>query len=243
MKKGLAILIVLFPVVTNFLWADFVYDNVVTQSKFSYSIGVKYGVQVGGLPIDFSYYNEDSSKQENITGWFNDMYASLYYQADWRYFILGIMPFFRWQNLSAFENRYIFGKYITQDGSNSSDQQIYGFNTQFLFRLPLVNMDYTIALFAGPEVTISMAGAINLIGGLDLGFRLTKHHFLFLNAGVVISTRQEPVGMGNVLSKLHYDSYRNNGGMPIGMQLSIGIRTKTYQRTYYYKDIEVGRGR
>ena len=119
-------------------------------------------------------------------------------------------------------------------------------NFQFLFKLPIANKDYTFSLLGGPELGFL---GINALAGMDLGFRLTRHHFLYLGVSLIFPLIDYANGRNDLFAdtsqmlsqKINIDNVEPMG--IFGINTFIGIRTQVYKRTYYYKDNEVGSSR
>ena len=243
MKKGLTIFIVLFLFVTaSVLWADLVYDTAVPESRFSYSIGAKCSLEA------FTF--ETRKETSYYEGHYSNVIFGLFYQAEWKYFVMKIAPVCHFDFFSAYPNAGEDMQYKNGFGIES-----FGFDLNFLFRLPLVNRNFTLAFMAGPEADLEFFGiyglGLNALLGLDMGFKVTEHHYLFLSfsAGMPIITTngwQNFIGLSSnwdyVFAREGFDYVRSQG-WPLKLELSLGLRTRIIDYTYYYKGKEVGRGK
>ena len=248
-EKGSAIFIVfLLTVSAGGLWAQMsgetiAYDTIKERSKFSYTIGTKFAMNDMGLNLQVPWLG--SGGTQNFDCRYHNMGWSGYFQADWKFFMMGFDVGYQIKSLRI-EARW--------NGSTWDDEEEFprdeiGINTQFLFKLPLVNKDFNFSVLAGPELAISQNACINGLAGLELGFRLTQHHFLTIGYSQVFPLTDFDglmgifAGVGPMLNNnLKYNKW-DSRGMPFGFQATVGIRTQVYKKTYYYKGHEVGTGR
>jgi len=257
MKTKRAVLTAFFLIAVNVLWAQktgtgIIYDTIVPEARFTYSVGASMsmgGSWSGGDNISYKYIDElyRGDAKYNFTN------PGIFYQAEWENFVLGINPTFYMANMRVFINDPKFNTdHQYENGEFNLGQSFPSLDLQFLGKIPLVKKDYTISILGGGGATISNLVSFNALAGLDIGFRLTSHHFLFLNYYQnipIINSRgrfMKFTGLTNFKDKHDEVVYHNadfQTGFPFIMQWSVGIRTTVYQDIYYYKNQEVGRAR
>ncbi|MDR2376360.1 MAG: hypothetical protein LBD96_07980 [Treponema sp.] len=236
MKKYL--LVFAFALALPCLWAadDFVYDTVVTGTRFTHGTGFRFGlentqgtVQVRELR---STYNPISGWQNT---WFEDekdwivtfMNPGLTYQAEWKYFMLDIAP--GW----AFWN------------GNHEQMNSPGLSVQPMARYPVVDnqkLRYTVLM--GPNFLVNIAG-IDISANLsqELGVKINDRFMPFLGFGLGV-----PLAGGSMTEEVITHSYNDtknfNPGPPrICFQITLGLKTMVLEDVFYYRGKEVHRRR
>ena len=254
MKKGLTIFFVLSLIVqAGGLPAQtpnavpghdtVVYDTIIEKTRFSYSVGGLFITNNNSFRIPDARDLGGGMKDDIYGNFYNYGYGG-FFQGEWKYFVMGLDIYYHARTLrhSPFEN-------TSNNGWNETEYAHHGTggDLRFLFRLPLVNRDYTIAILAGPELSFRANIGISALAAFDLGFKLTQHHFFFLEYAQCFPLID---GSGNMYfagTSPMIEKYLKNQNIearfPFGMQMSTGIRVQVYKKTYYYKDHEVKAGR
>jgi hypothetical protein len=218
------------------LWAadDFVYDNVVTETRFTHGTGFRFGfenirgtvdvaelmyIHDPGWPQGMWYYHEES--------WtVRFMNPGLTWQAEWKYFMLDIAP--GWT--------FWTGDRSQMDGP--------GFSVQPMARYALVDnqkLRYTVLL--GPNFLIDIDG-IDISAGLtqELGLKINDRFMPFLGFGLGLG-----FGMGDVVYDVVRESYGSDnigtGSPEIRFQFTLGLKTMILEDVFYYRGREVHRRR
>ena len=244
MRRGLAIFIVIFLCLPmGAVWAQMisdsvVYDTVTEKSKFSYTVGARMNMEWQSFHFEIN----NSGNNFGTDGNFSSMAPGIFLQAEWRYFMLCIAPSYCFQNINIDREYNLFMRTASLD---SPDQQTGRLDIQFLFRLPIIDRSFQMALYLGPEFTASVEFQLNMRGGVDFGFMLTKHHYLYLSAfsGIPVPMSHgtpSVMGWNNKSEHINWNNLQQTYTyMPVQFQFSLGLRIKVYKKTYYYRDNEV----
>jgi hypothetical protein len=184
-------------------------------------------------------------------GWYFSISPGVFYQSEWKYFVFGISPSYSFQSIridySVPSSDPTLGNWSTYEYKDYDET--FAVDLQFLAKAPLVKKDYTISLLGGAGAALDLPIGIgfNALAGLDFGFRMTGHHFLFLNYTQCVPIINSSGGFmeshGQSAFLMNSNLQGGSKGFPFVMQLSLGIRTTVYQNIYYYKNTEVGRAR
>ena len=229
------------------LWATpLMYDEIRYETNFSYSIGFRFTPQFVSLKTD-GYQMQDYGfgpfmDYRQINSDYQSYGFGLFYQAEWRYFILGIAPLLCFQSITPNDNGD--NDIINHDESHS----MFGCDVQLLFRLPILRGGSVFSLFAGPEINISNSFGLHVMGGLDCGLPVTDHHVLFINfgGGLQILDSSTTTGGADWILNNRYNVGSDNTstrGPGVKFQVSVGIRTLRIDEVYYYQGKEVERNR
>jgi hypothetical protein len=252
MKKGSVFVVLFLILIKGGLWAQLisntvVYDTIVQTPKYSYSIGLVSSMEV--LNMQYGINDPLTNVNSEWAAEYSSFGGGAFFQVEWRYFIFGINGGYAHLNLQSDRNEKEFYKILNIDAP--IDKHTYKINAQFLGRLPLVEKDFGLSLFLGPELATNIHVGVNVLAGFDMGFKLTSHHSLVLgaSAGIPVFPFLEPLGYSALYNQL--DGSRDGSrikstaftGIPIYFQIFLGIRTVVTENIYYYGGHEVARGR
>ena len=286
MKKGFVVLIVLGFICTG-LWAQntIVYDTVVPTVKYRYSLGFRYNFGFYNFHFqkrDWVYNTPGNNPWEPQNQWnwnqsdvfyfgrYNRNAPSLFYQAEWKFFIFNIAPTLNFMRIKDREpngresDDFLNGgaSYNSSGpgpGYNQNNNKheyianditwvVFGCDFQFLFKVPIVDRKIKYSLFAGPEFSFNKDFGINFMAGMDLGYKLTNNHILF--AGFSVGSTMVNVSQGEgftpaqVSKKIenNYDNIRELGyGPHLNFQFSVGLKTEVLGSAYYFEGKKAGK--
>ncbi|MDR1618021.1 MAG: hypothetical protein LBS06_03100 [Treponema sp.] len=228
MKRILFILALL--VVCSCLWAQTVYDTVVTRSRFSYSWAFRYASEFFGVETERSMYDYMgtyiTSFHDGDAGWNG---FGVVYRAEWKYFMLDLAP--------------SVDVWYTSDGKGTTTAD-FSVSIQPLLKLPLVDKKFTLSLLAGPEFKIRQEFGMYINGGLDIGFKLTDHHVLFLG-GLCGFDLIGPPMYNNAVDRFDeaYGMGYHDWHSSTRIQVTLGIKTLMLEDVFYLNGKEVNRRR
>ena len=258
MKKGLMIFIIVFLVsFGSGLWAQTtIYDTVVPETKYAYSFGLRYMYERSTFSLE--EYGGPTTWGAN----YKDIYFlkyerygfSLFGQVEWKHFILGIAPSYSFMKL---DDRKPTSKEEDNQGlktdnnkriakfDDTLDWDNFGVDIQLLFKLPLVDKNFKLFMYAGPEFAFNKGLSLNVMAGVDLGFKLTTHHALFISPSIGALMFDAKHGKGFASPAFYEfvdfaDEFIGNGP-PMKIQVSVGIRTFVLGNGYYYQGERTGR--
>ena len=200
MKKRITVLIVALILTLGIkVHAQTTLDDPAPRApRSSYSLGFRFSYEEA--PIKLGNGMEDS---------FQAITPGLFYRRESRNFVFGISP-----NISFQDSDF-----------TSSDTVLFRADVQLLYRYPLIDRFVSLALFVGPELTLSQNIGVHLLAGLDSGIRITRHHALYLDFAAGIGY---PAGLNKMLDKYPSAADAKTDGLPIKFQWSIGVRTLVF---------------
>ncbi|MDR3146173.1 MAG: hypothetical protein LBU21_07840 [Treponema sp.] len=231
MKKLFLVLLLGF-VAFPCLWAEeeFVYDTVVTETRFTHGTGLRFGyeninvtytewVSYSTGPWGYSGRSQERTKGVTFT------YPGFAYQAEWQYFMLDVsmgLP-----SHSADNGRTDIGGTIRP-----------------MARCAVVDNEklrYTVLL--GPEFMISrsMGMSINLVQ--EIGTKVTERFMPFLGLSVGFDFSHGDYNYERLLSyqNLNYGNMDVHSGLQF--QFTLGLKTMVLEDIFYYNNREVHRRR
>jgi hypothetical protein len=213
------------------LWAQegsIVYDTVMTKSRFSYSVGLRYSYEFADVNAIRMIRPQNLTTEAFWHGF------SPVFQADWKYFVLDIAPSF----------------YIIKTGNDEDSFFTGGGSIQPLLKLPFsdllrdhlnVQVFNTVyfSLLTGPEIMYNNGFACFFNGGFDLGFTVGDHHILFFEflGGGSLTDFDERVPK-DLLEAVSRDLKNSTK-----FQFTLGIKTRILEDVFYLKGKEVARRR
>jgi hypothetical protein len=224
------VLVLMYPC----LWAQqgtTVYDTVVTRSRFSYSWAFRYAPEFFDVEVHSSYLAPwgffSTTEYDNEAGWDG---LGVVYRAEWKYFVLDLAP-----SLDIWHTH----------GGKSTTTADFSVSVQPLLKLPLVDKKFLLSLLAGPEIKLRGNFGMYLNGGLDIGFKVTDHHVLFLGGLFGIDITGPPM-YDNTSSRYKdawgaNNSYNTQGATKF--QITLGIKTLQLEDVFYLNGKEVNRRR
>jgi opacity protein-like surface antigen len=232
MKK--LFLVVMVALVFPCLWAedDFVYDEVVTGTRFTHGTGFRFvfGNTSGHVRLEKATYDPMSgwyyySRTEPWTATFTN--PGLIYQAEWKYFMMDIG--LGWASWST--------KGEQKDGPGLSVQPMARY-------APVDNQKIRYAILLGPNFLIDTGGldvSVNL--AQELGVKINDRFMPFLGLGLGLNIYGENV------TDLIRDSYGSQAksvegeSADIRFQFTLGLKTMVLEDVFYYQGKEVHRRR
>ena len=237
MKYRKTIIVVLFLTAVVFpSWAQIAGSTDIVyaagyRSSFSYSLGLNTMMNNSRFYLENFNLNGASSNQAERKGIYDGIGMGAVFLAEWKYFILGFSMYYHFEAINIEEIRNI-----------SHDV---GLNFQTLFRLPLITrLNFTLALSTGGQLAFSRNFGISAVTGIDFGFRITPHHFLFIGQAINvplmdINGHSIFAGASSLLYRENKFDILRNDGLPWGWQGMVGIRTQVYKRTFNFSDNRV----
>jgi hypothetical protein len=226
MKRILFILALL--VVCSCLWAQTVYDTVVTRNRFSYSWAFRYAHESFDVSMDFPGYGMNPYRHDKKEAGWNGFGAV--YRAEWKYFMLDLAP--------------SIDLWRTYEGKDTTMVD-FSISVQPLLKLPLIDKKFLLSLLGGPELKLRGDFGVYLNGGLDIGFKLTEHHVLFLGGLIGFDLTGVPTSDGTERryedAWLGATKFKEKGATRL--QLTLGIKTLKLEDVFYLKGKEVNRRR
>jgi hypothetical protein len=213
------------------LWAQdgtLVYDTVVSKTRFSYSWGLRYSYEFFNVDATLIKYGTFPPERQPVDGKAKVHGVSAVFQAEWKYFILDLAPGMYWGSVSG--------------GGRKWDD--YGGSIQALGKFPLTDFvgprdsKVHLSFLLGPEVMIRDGVGPYINGGVDLGFKATPHHILFME-GLYGMSVGGPAGEGSRYD--NSESYHQSDSHKF--QVTIGIKTLIMEDVFYLDGKEVGRRR
>ncbi|MDR0669318.1 MAG: hypothetical protein LBF95_04475 [Treponema sp.] len=235
--KKLFLLVLVFMPVFPCLWAadDFVYDTVVTETRFTHGMGFRFGFEhhSGTIRLGRREYNPVSMSNRYVS-WNESWEASfmnpgLGYQAEWKYFALDIAP-----------------GWMFWDGHRSSRNSP-GLSVQPMARYPVLdNEKLRYVVLLGPNFLVDMFYAsIGTYANLtqEFGVKITERFMPFLGLGIGIG-----ISRNYMIKKVVEDSYTDWGDVrfkqpTIRFQVTLGLKTMVLEDVFYYRNKEVYRRR
>jgi hypothetical protein len=218
------VLILIYPC----LWAQTVYDTVVTRSRFSYSWAFRYANEFFDVSMDFPGYGINPGYHDKKeAGW--DGFGAVY-RAEWKYFMLDLAP--------------SIDVWRTYEGKDTTTVD-FSISVQPLLKLPLIDKKFLLSLLGGPELKLRGDFDMYLNGGLDIGFKVTERHVLFL--GGLVGFDLTGIPMRDDTDKRYEDAwpgatrFKEKGATRL--QITLGIKTLKLEDVFYLDGKEVNRRR
>ena len=131
MKKVTIFIVILLISLNAGLWAQTVYDTIIPVTRFSYSFGARVAAEF--YRLDFY---PSSLPLPGFPTYYDTRFESngycFFFQAEWRNFILGIVPGFHMKKIQVKREEGLFFSEI-----GGGDKDVYRVDLQFLYRLAL----------------------------------------------------------------------------------------------------------
>ncbi|MDR3146585.1 MAG: hypothetical protein LBU21_09930 [Treponema sp.] len=240
--KKLFLVLLSFVLAFPCLWAEdeFVYDTVVTETRFTHGTGFRFGYEDIWARVKYyewrwaSYptgwggwsttsWKETWDEEEGVTF----MYPGLAYQAEWKYFMLDIS---------------IGGVFHNGNRRNSRDM---GGTIRPMVRYAVVDNEklrYTLLL--GPELMLSdsIGASVNLVQ--ELGVKLNERFMPFLGFSIGFDFKHGSYDIEDLVYRPSYSSVDDIDVHPGPVfQFTLGLKTMVLEDVFYYKNKEVYRRR
>ncbi|MDR0730540.1 MAG: hypothetical protein LBF63_02655 [Treponema sp.] len=226
-----------FALVLPSLWAadEFVYDTVVTETRFTHGLGFRFGYT--GIQANVSYRqwipDRGSYLSWDRTNIVTFMYPAISYQAEWEYFMLDL------------SGGMVFH---TRGGMQSSIASM-GFSIRPMVRYAAVDsqkLRYTLLL--GPECLLIDGApglAVNLVQ--EIGAKINERFMPFLGLGIGYNIFYGNYGPIRRLlnSSRDFESGIDEMGLrpDLRFEITVGLKTMLLEDVFYYKGREVRRRR